>query len=254
MGSLTVIIGIIVYFVGKKKNLQLMDHAFKLVNHTGGDKIVNFDLVEESTIGRTYLGEVKPELSLTNFRVHFAMVQRHLLLSKIASILKKRCDYILLEAEPSDRVVKRYQLEILPKREEKRIKALVEMLGKLETMEIGNPKLEEIFIFRVNDAEFFHKAFHVGKRLIKNLYSQRNHLIRLSYYPLETPSIRLVAELNERFNPKILIEILFDLTTNITKLGNKGYYAKQRHLRVFKDKNVEKDKQRRYKDRRRRFE
>ena len=246
MGTLTIIIGLVVYILGKRRNIEIMDSSFKLIEKSGKDRITNFKMVEESTIGRTYLGEVKQGLSLKDFRVHFTMVQRHLILSKIAAIFRNRRDYVLLEAEPSDNVVKRYQLEILPKREEKRIKALVNMLGKLERVEVGSPHLEEIFIFRVNDEELFVKALREGKRIIKNLYAQKNHIVRLSYYPLEKPSIRLVAELMDGVNPKQLLDILFDLTMNITNLGKKGYYAKQRsNLRVIKDETLEKDKRRR---------
>jgi hypothetical protein len=246
MGTLTIIVGLIFYVRGKRKNHEIMDKTFKLIEKSGKDRITKFERVEESTIGRTYLGEVKQGLSITDFRVHFTMVQRHLILSRIAAVIRNRCDYVLFEAEPSDKVVKRYQLEILPKREEKRIKALIEMLGQLKRIDIGSPQLEEIFIFRVNDEELFVKALRKEKGIIRNLYSQRNHIVRLSYYPLEKPSIRLVAELIDGINPKQLIDILFDLTMNISELGRKGYYAKQRgSLRVVKDENLEKDKHRR---------
>ena len=222
-----------------------MNNTFKTTKQSSKDWITKFKLVEESTTGRTYLLNVKPNLSLKDFRVHFTMVNRHLILSKIASIIRKRRDYILLEADPSDKVVKRYQLEVLPRREEKSIKALLDMLGKLEPLELGSSKLEEIFIFRVNDSELFLTAFKKEKQIIKNLYSLRNHIIRLSYYPLESPSIRLVAELSESLNPRPLMDILFNLTANIADLGNKGYYAKQRTigLRIYEDKTIEKDKQ-----------
>ncbi|MFW9905509.1 MAG: hypothetical protein ACFFFH_14300 [Candidatus Thorarchaeota archaeon] len=249
MGSLTLILGLVVYRQGKRKNYQIMDTYFKLIQKSGKDRFTDFKMVEKSTIGRTYLGEVKPGLSLTDFRVHFTMVHRHLILSKIAAIVRNRRDYVLFEAEPSDNVVKRYQLEILPKREEKRIKALVKMLGQLERIDIGSPQLEDIFIFRVNDEELFVKALRKGKGVIKNLYTQKNQLVRLSYYPLEKPSIRLVAELTDGLNPKQLMDVLFDLTTNIADLGRKGFYAKRRSgLRVVKDENLEKDKRRRAKD------
>ncbi|MFX1285988.1 MAG: hypothetical protein ACFFB5_20260 [Promethearchaeota archaeon] len=242
---LALITGILVYFLGKRKNLMIMNKAFKATKQSSKDWITNFELVEESTTGRTYLLEVKPDLSIKNFRVHFTMVNRHLILSKIASIIRKRRDYILLEADPSDKVVKRYQLEVLPRREEKSIKALLDMLGKLEPLELGSSRLEEKFIFRVNDSDLFLTAFKKGKNIIRNLYSMRDHLIRLSYYPLESPSIRIVAELTESLNPRPLMNILFNLTANIADLGKKNYYSKKRTigLRIHEDKTVEKDKQ-----------
>ncbi len=247
---LALITGILVYFLGKRKNLIIMNNTFKKTKQCSKDWITNFKLAEESTTGRTYLLEVKPNLSLKDFRVHFTMVNRHLILSKIASILRKRRDYILLEADPSDNVVKRYQLEVLPRREEKMIKALLDMLGELEPLELGSSKLEEMFIFRVNDSELFLTAFKKGKHIIRNLYSLRNQIIRLSYYPLESPSIRIVAVLSESLNLKPLMDLLFTLTANIADLGKKGYYSKQRTvgLRIHEDKTVEKDK-RKYKGR-----
>ncbi|UCG01173.1 MAG: hypothetical protein JSW11_16335 [Candidatus Heimdallarchaeota archaeon] len=245
LSLLTVLIGLIVYYFGKKRNLWLMENTFSSISHGSGKRITELKLVEESTMGRTYLAEVKPDLSVTNFRIHFTMVHRHLILSKIASIIRKRRDYILLEADPSDKVVNRYQLEILPRREHNRIKKLVDMLGKLQTLEIRNPRFEESFIARVNDSDFFEAIFQKNKRLIQILFNQRNHIVRVSLYPLESPSIRVVAELNEQVNPKLLIDVIFFSAAAITSVAKKGFFAKQKAgLRVVPDKTLEKDKER----------
>ncbi len=236
-----VVIGMTVYFFGKKENLRLMDDTFELFKQQSGDKATKFDLVEKSTMGRTYLIELQPESNLSNLRLHLTLVYRHLILSRIGAVLRKTKDYLLLEADPNDKIVKRYQLEILPRREDKRIKALTDMLGKLEKIDIGSRKFEEVLNIWVNDPEFFKTIFTRETQITKKLFAQRNQIVRVSFYPLSSPSIRLVTELNEGIRPKLLLEILSDLTAAIISLGTKGFYSKQKSVGIVKDKTIEKD-------------
>ncbi|MFW9997173.1 MAG: hypothetical protein ACFFD4_34335, partial [Candidatus Odinarchaeota archaeon] len=235
-----------VYHFGKKKNLELMNTSFELISRDAGDWLTNIKLVEEATIGRTYLAEVKSELPFVNLRIHFTLVQRHLILSKLASLLKKRRDYVLFEADPSDDIVKRYQLEILSKNDQKRIKALKDMLWQMQMLTTENKRLDDAYLIRVNDLEFFRAVFQKRQQIVRNLFAQRNNIIRISLYPLESPSIRIVAELNETVKPKLLFEIMKDFTSEIAKLASKGYYAKQRTtgIRLYRDETVEKEKER----------
>jgi hypothetical protein len=246
------LIGIAVYYFGKRKNLQLMDDAFKILSEKSGERLINLDLAEYSTMGRTYLVQLKPEQSLKNFRIHFALIQRHLILSRIASYFRKRKDYILIEADPTDKIVHRYQLEILPTRDQKNIKALADMLNRLEKMRIRSAKFSETFSIWANDPDFFLAAFQKQPQIIKNIYSQRNNINRVSIYPLESPSIRLVAEIAEELKPSILMDILFELTSIIMTLAKMGYYVKQRKpgIRIIEDKTIEEEKKKREKDRR----
>ncbi|MHA2246720.1 MAG: hypothetical protein ACXADY_17385 [Candidatus Hodarchaeales archaeon] len=240
----TVVIGLGVYYFGKKINLTLMDNAFDIISREKGELVVDYNLAERSTIGRTYLVELKPGLSLENLRIHFTMVPRHLIVSRIATFIRKRKDYILIEADPSDKIVHRYQIEILRMHDEKSIKALVDMLGLLEKINIGGPNFDRIFGIWVNNPEFFEAAFNKEQKIIKNIYGQRHHITRVSFYPLESPSIRLVAELSAGVHPTRLMDILSDLTTVVTSLAKKGYYAKQKQFSpVVKDRKLEEEKQ-----------
>jgi hypothetical protein len=240
------IIGLLNYHYGKKKNNQLMDYYLELFKKASGNRFKGIKIDEESTIGRTYLLNVKSDESLEDFRLHFTMVQRHLFISRIISKLRKRQDYGLLEAEPRDKVVKRYQLEILAKNDEKRIKTLVDMLGQLNTFEVGNKMFEDFFIVRVNDSDFFNSVFKRDQEIIKNIYAARNSIVRISYYPLERPSVRLVTNMDNNITPKQLYNILFKLTSTMAFLGKKGFYTKQRTVasRIVKDITLEKDKSR----------
>lgn len=236
-----VAIGMTVYFFGKKENLRLMDNTFELFKQQSGDKVTKLNLVERSTMGRTYLIELKPESKLTNLRLHLTLVYRHLILSRIGAALRKKKDYLLLEADPNDKIVKRYQLEILPSREDKRIKALTDMLGQLEKIDIGSRKFEEVLNIWVNDPEFFKTIFSRETKIARKIFAQRDQIVRVSFYPLSSPSIRLVTELNEGVRPKLLLEILSDLTAAISSLGAKGFYSKQKSLGIVKDKTIEED-------------
>ena len=232
----------LVYFYGKRENLRLMDNTFGLFKQQTENVVTEYDLAEKSTIGRTYLLELKPDANITNLRLHFTVLPRHLIVSRIGSILRKRSDYLLLEGDPNDKVVKRYQLEILPRREEKRIEALADMLGRMNIIEIGSRKFEQDFIIWVNDQEFFKSIFKKHDQIVKNIYFHKNQIVRISFYPLESPSIRLVIELTEGIRPKLLLDILNELTAAIITTGKKGYFAKT-GLRIVKDTTLEADKE-----------
>jgi len=242
-----VLVGLSVYYFGKKENLKLMDESFEILKHEMGDWIINSELAEMSTTGRTYLLKMKGDNIFTNFRVHFTMVHRHLILSRIGSILRKRRDYVLIEADPSVDLVKRYQLEILPKRETKRIKALSDVLLNLKSIELGHSNFDAIFLIRVNAPLLFPAILQYKKNIAKNLFAYRNMIVRISFYPLTSPSLRIVAELSDRLNFKHLLDILSDFTIGIISLGKKGQYAKERtSLRIVRDKDLEKDKEKKY--------
>ncbi|MHA1940440.1 MAG: hypothetical protein ACXAB2_01280 [Candidatus Hodarchaeales archaeon] len=245
VAAITVVIGLSVYIWGKRVNIALMDDLFTKLEKEMSEGAANIDLAETSTNGRTYLIDLNEELLLENFRIHFALVPRHLIISLVGAKLRKRKDYLLIEADPLDKIVKRYQLEIFPKREEKRIKKLFEMLGQLEPIRIGGSQLGDIFGIWANNAEFFKGAFQKEPEILRNIFAQKDNIVRLSYYPLESPSIRLVLEITDTLNPGRCVDILFGLTSAIVSLGTKGFYTKQKkHLRVIKDETIEEEKQR----------
>jgi hypothetical protein len=71
----------------------------------------------------------------------------------------------------------------------------------------------------------------------------------VSLYPLDRPSFRIVAKLDDRLDPKPLIEIMLGITSGISTLGKKGFLTKERksRLKIHRDKEAEKAKQKRYK-------
>lgn len=243
LAFVVLITGLIVYIRGKRKNLLIMDSTIELFKKEKGEYIAEFKLAERATDGRTYLVELKKGLSLQNVRIHFTLIPRHLIISYVGALIRKRKDYLLIEADPTDKVVYRYQMEIIPLREEKRIKSLVDMLGQLEKINLTSSKYEEKWGVWVNDPDFFRSVFQNKPEIVKNLFSQRNHVVRVSYYPLDTPSIRLVSENIEFVNSVKVMDILFDLTSTIETLGTKKYYTKQKEgLRTFQDDKAEEEK------------
>jgi len=245
LASIAVLIGLSVFYFGRKKNIRLMDNSFNLIQKDKENNGWKFKLAEKSTHGRTYLVDLNKDLLLKDFRIHFTLIPRHLVISRIGSLIRKRKDYLLIEADPTDKIAFRYQIEIMPYREEKRRKALFDMLGKLQKMNIGNPQFEKSLGIWVNDPEFFTAVFQDKPQILRTLFSYRDNIVRLSLYPLEHPSIRLVTELSEGIELTKLIDTLFDLTAAIVNIGSKGFYAKRKdQLRIIKDKKLEEEKQR----------
>jgi hypothetical protein len=220
-----------------------MDSSFAKFEKASKGKLAAIKLVETSTIGRTYLAEVDENSPLEDVRLHFTLVHRHLVISKLATLVRKKQDYVLFEANPQDMIVKRYQLEILDKGDKDRIKTLADMLYELEHVSVGSARFEENFLVRVNDEEFFKAIFAKSPQIIKYIYGMRDSFHRLSYYPLASPSIRFVAELKKDFNPNLILNSIIELTSAITKLGNRGHYAKKRsaETKITKDPSLERD-------------
>ncbi|MFW9855327.1 MAG: hypothetical protein ACFFFG_09700 [Candidatus Thorarchaeota archaeon] len=238
---LAVMVGIMIYVFGKRKNNKIMDSSFEDIKQSSSAWIDTFILDETSTIGRSYRTEFKQDLAIQNLRLHYTMVPRHLIVSKLGALVRKRKDYVLIEADPRDKIVHRYQLEILARSDEKGIKSLMDMLGRMEVMDFRNKDLDAQFLLRVNDLEFFQALFEGAPNILKIVFSARKHLVRVSLYPLATPSIRVVAKLDEDTKSPLLLRLVLEMTTNLAKLGNKGFYAKQRVGRVVKDPSIKDD-------------
>ncbi|MHA2294524.1 MAG: hypothetical protein ACXAEU_09155 [Candidatus Hodarchaeales archaeon] len=243
LALLAIPIGLVVYYYGKKKNNQMMDSSYELVSKGTKEWLTKLKLVEEATIGRTYLAESNSGLPFSDIRFHFTLVKRHLIISSLASKLRNRRDYFLIEVEPLDKIVKRYQLEVLAKSDNKRIKAMSDLLNKLKMLEFGNRKLDNTFLVKVNDLELFKTIFTKKKQIISNLYAQRNIFVRFSLYPLQTPSLRIVVELNERIKPRQMMHMLIEFTNEITEIAKKGYMKQKTTSKVYRDESLEKSKE-----------
>lgn len=246
--SLAIVIGLLTYFFGGKKNIQLMETSYESLKQGSKKWISEFTLDKEGSSGRTYLIETKTGSPIEDVRVHFLLVPRHLMVSRVAARLKKRRDFVFIAADPSNEVLKRYQMEIFPKKNQKGIKKLIDILDKLDTYETGNKIMDETLLIKINDKEIINVIFQQDKNIFRSLYTLRDNIERISFYPFESPSIRFIVLLNDRLQQKLFINFVFNFTAIMTTLAKKEYFSKPRKtsLGLYRDKTDAKDKDKRF--------
>ena len=86
-------------------------------------------------------------ISFKDFRVVFALEERHLMLSVIISWFAGVNDYIALEANAKKGKIST-KVQIIPKHEEGQIKKHQDLLFKLEEIELGIKQLDEFFLLK----------------------------------------------------------------------------------------------------------
>jgi hypothetical protein len=245
---IALITGIVVYFVGSKKNIRMLENSYVSLKEGSKDWASEFSFDKEGPSGRTLVIETKSKSPLKFVRAHILLIPRHLMVSLVAAKLKKRRDRLFIAADPTDETLKRYQIEILPIKEKKRIEELTEMLKKLDMYKTGNKTLDETLIIKANSVRLLSDLFQQEKELLRNLYRLRDNIERISFYPFETPSLRFIAFIDDRLQQRLFINFVFNFTEFITTIATKNHFIKQRKasLRLYRDDTLDKDKSKRY--------
>ncbi|MHA1947162.1 MAG: hypothetical protein ACXAC6_12085 [Candidatus Hodarchaeales archaeon] len=245
---LAIIVGLVIYFVGSKKNIQMMENSHESLMEGSKNWVSNLGSDKEGPSGGTFILETKNNSPIEHVKAHILLIPRHLMVSLVAAKLKKRRDRLFIAADPNHETLKRYQIEIMPINNQKRIKELFEMLEKLDTFKTGNKTLDETLLIKANNIKLVYEIFQQEKKLFRSLYTLRDNIERISFYPFEAPSIRFVALINDRLQQKLFIDFVFNFTEVMTNIAQKDHFIKQRKesLRLYRDPTLDKDKDKRY--------
>ncbi|MFX0014514.1 MAG: hypothetical protein ACFFB2_05135 [Promethearchaeota archaeon] len=213
-------------WAGRRKNHKIMNLAREalLEVFTEFDDLV---MEEMSSNGGMLLPKYKKSVdrSFKDFRVIFALEERHLMLSVIISWFTGVSDYIALEANSKKGKIPT-KIQILPKHEEGQIKKHQELLFKLEEIELGVKKLDDFFLLKAT-SQRAGVYFLSDRNLLKLLHSVRKVVVRISVDSAEDPSIRVYARINEDLDLEKMRDLFLMLCDRVGEVSEKMVMKKR---------------------------
>ena len=154
-----------------------------------------------------------------DFRVVFALEERHLMLSVIISWFSGKNDFIALEANPKKGKFTT-KLQIIPNHEEGQIKKHQDLLFDLDDINLNVGKIDEFFVIKASSKKA--GTYFIGeKNLLKQIYSVRKSLVRISINSAENPSIRIYARINKELDLARLQQLFIALCERIEVVAEK---------------------------------
>lgn len=216
-------------WAGRRKNRKIMNLAREALLEVFAEEFDDLVMEEMSSNGGILVPKYKKtqNISFKDFRVVFALEERHLMLSVFISWFAGVNDYIALEA--NSRIGKvPTKIQIIPKNEEGQIKKHQELLFKLEEIELGIKQLDEFFLLKATSQRT--GTYFLGdKNLLKLLHNIRKVIVRVSIDSAEDPSIRIYARINEELNLEKLQEFFLALCERVNEVSDKVVMKKKRN-------------------------
>ncbi|MFX1537741.1 MAG: hypothetical protein ACFFDI_26385, partial [Promethearchaeota archaeon] len=198
-------------WAGRRKNRKIMDLTREALLEVFEEEFDDLIMEEVSSNGGLLVPQYKKSqnISFKDFRVVFALEERHLMLSVIISWFAGVNDYIALEANSKKGKIAT-KIQIIPKHEEGQIKKHQDLLFTLEEIELGIKQIDEFFLLKATSQRA--GTYFLGdKNLLKLLHNIRKNVVRLSINSAEDPSIRIYARINEDLNLEKLQEFFLAL-------------------------------------------
>ncbi|UCG03631.1 MAG: hypothetical protein JSW11_06515 [Candidatus Heimdallarchaeota archaeon] len=213
---------------GRRKNQKIMDLAREALLEVFAEEFDDLVMEEKSSNGGLLIPKYKKSqtLSFKDFRVVFALEERHLMLSVIISWFAGVNDYIALEANAKKGKIPT-KIQIIPKNEEGQIKKHQELLFKLEEIELGIKQLDEFFLLKATSQRA--GTYFLGdKNLLRLLHNIRKVVVRISINSAEDPSIRIYARINEDLSLEKVQEFFLALCERVNEVSEKVVMKKKR--------------------------
>ncbi|MFX1504584.1 MAG: hypothetical protein ACFFDC_00575 [Promethearchaeota archaeon] len=213
---------------GRRKNQKIMELARDALLEVFEEEFDDLIMEEKSSNGGLLVPKYKKSqnISFKDFRVVFALEERHLMLSVIISWFSGVNDYIAFEANSKKGKIAT-KVQIIPKHEEGQIKKHQELLFKLEEIELGIKQLDEFFLLKATSQRA--GTFFLGdKNLLKLLHNVRKSIVRISINSAEDPSIRIYARINEDLDLEKLQEFFLALCERVNEVSEKVVMKKKR--------------------------
>ncbi len=154
-----------------------------------------------------------------DFRVVFALEERHLMLSVIISWFSGVNDYIAIEGNAKKGKLPA-KIQIIPNHEEGQIKKHQDLLFQLKDIKLNSELLDQFFLIRATSVKMG-SFFLIDKPLLKQIYSIRESLVRLSVDSSEDPSIRLYCRINKELDLVKLHKLFLTLTERVNQVADK---------------------------------
>ena len=211
---------------GRRKNNKIMELARDALLEVFEEEFDDLVMEEKSSNGGLLVPKYKKsQLPFKDFRVVFALEERHLMLSVIISWFAGVNDYIALEANSKKGKIAT-KVQIIPKQEEGQIKKHQELLFKLVEIELGIKQLDEFFLLKATSQRA--GTYFLGdKDLLKLLHNVRKSIVRISINSAEDPSIRIYARINEDLDLEKLQEFFMALCERVNEVSEKVVMKKK---------------------------
>ncbi len=206
---------------GRRKNRKIMKLARDALLEIFSEDFDDLIMDQMSSNGGLLYPRYKKgkTIPFKDFRVVFALEERHLMLSVIISWFSGVKDYIAFEANARKGKIAT-KVQIIPKKEEGQIKKHQELLFKLTDIKLNVPKLENNFVIKATSQRS--GGFFLGdKELLKQIYTLRDILVRVSVDSAEDPSIRIYAKINEDLDLEKLRTLFNALCERVNEVSEK---------------------------------
>ncbi len=154
-----------------------------------------------------------------DFRVVFALEERHLMLSVIISWFSGANDYIALEANATKGNLPT-KVQIIPNHEEGQIKKHQDLLFSLDDIVLNVEKLDNYFVMKASSkrAGIYYLS---DKSLLKQLYSVRESIVRISINSTDDPSLRIYCRINKELDLGKLHRVFVTMCERVNEVHEK---------------------------------
>ncbi|UCE13115.1 MAG: hypothetical protein JSV04_13110 [Candidatus Heimdallarchaeota archaeon] len=213
---------------GRRKNHKIMKLTREALLEVFSDEFSDLVMDEMSSNGGLLYPKYKKSFDspFKDFRVVFALEERHLMLSVIISKFSGVNDYIALEANSKKGKIPT-KIQIIPKHEEGQIKKHQDLLFTLDEIQLRVQKLDDFFVLKATSQRS--GTYFLGdKELLKLIYTLRKVIVRISIDSGEDPAIRIYARINEDLNLEKLHELFLVLCKRVDEVSEKVVMKKRR--------------------------
>lgn len=208
-------------WAGRRKNRKIIETSRDALLEVFSNEFEDLVTDQLSSNGGLLFPKYKKSQSIPfkDFRVVFALEERHLMLSVIISWFSGKNDFIALEANPRKGKFPT-KLQIIPNHEEGQIKKHQDLLFSLDDINLNVGKLDEFFVIKSSSKKA--GTYFIGeKALLKQIYANRNSLIRISVNSTENPSVRIYARISKELDLSKLQKLFLMLCERINVVAEK---------------------------------
>lgn len=218
-------------WAGRRKNHKIMNLSREVLLEVFADEFDDLVMDQMSSNGGLLLPKYKKsyDIPFQDFRVVFALEERHLMLSVIISWFAGVNDYIALEANSKKGEIRTQiptKIQIIPKHEEGQIKKHQDLLFKLEDIELGLKRFDDFFLVKATTQRT--GTYFLGdKNLLKLIHNVRKAIVRISVNSADDPSIRIYARINKDLYLPKLHALFISLCNRVNEVSEKVVMKKK---------------------------
>ena len=214
-------------WAGRRKNHKIMSLAREALLEVFADEFDDLIMDQKSSNGGLLYPKYTKshDIPFKDFRVVFALEERHLMLSVIISWFAGVNDYIALEANSKKGKIPT-KIQIIPKQEEGQIRKHQELLFKLDEIELGVKKIDEFFLLKAT-SQRTGRYFLGEKNLLKLIHSIRKVIVRISIDSADDPSIRIYTRINQDLDLEKIHTLCLALCERINEVSEKVMMRKR---------------------------